>query len=146
MTRRRTKARTLALQALYQLDVTQQPLPEVLDTFWRVAEGSQDDNRYANDLIIGVTEHHHEIDQQLEANSEHWKLSRMSRIDRNILRLATFELLHCPDVPPAVVMNEAIELAKRFGTADSSGYINGVLDKILNLHGSTDAPKHDALG
>jgi len=83
-------------------------------------------------LVLGVQEHRKEIDQLIKKYSEHWRLDRMTLIDRNILRMATFELLYCEEIPPKVTLNEAIDLGKRFGSEDSGSFINGILDRIQN--------------
>jgi N utilization substance protein B len=81
-------------------------------------------------LVNGVLDHCKEIDQLIERYSENWRLDRMNLIDRAILRIATFELLYCEEIPPRVTLNEAIELGKRFGSEDSGSFINGILDRI----------------
>lgn len=81
-------------------------------------------------LVLGVREFQHEIDSLIERFSENWKLSRMSRVDRNVIRIAVYELLHCDDIPPKVSINEAIDIGKRYGTEDSGAFINGVLDGV----------------
>ncbi len=93
------------------------------------AEG---EDEFARRIVQGVIEHRNEIDQMIEERSEHWRLDRMTIIDRNILRMAIFELLHCDDVPPKVTLNEAIDLGKRFGSEESGSFINGILDRIQN--------------
>ena len=85
-----------------------------------------------NRLALGVLEHCQEIDQLIEKYSENWRLARMDIIDRSILRMAVFELLHCEDIPPKATLNEAIELGKRYGSEDSGSFINGILDRIQN--------------
>ena len=81
-------------------------------------------------LVEGVKEFQHDIDSLIERFSENWKLSRMSRVDRNVMRIAVYELLHCDDIPPKVSINEAIDIGKRFGTEDSGAFINGILDGV----------------
>ena len=85
---------------------------------------------FARRLVRGVVEHRERIDELISSASTNWKLPRMSYVDRNILRLATFELLELDEVPPMVSVNEGIELGKRFGTSDSGGFINGILDRV----------------
>jgi len=87
---------------------------------------------FAERIVLGVFEHSQEINKLIEQYSENWRLDRMSIIDRNILRMATFELLYCEDIPPKVTLNEAIELGKRYGSEDSGSFINGILDRIQN--------------
>lgn len=97
---------------------------------------SEDLRQFASKLVQGVQEHLEEIDQLLMKMARNWRVDRMTTVDRNILRLAIYELLFCPEVPVKVSINEAIELGKRFGSAESPAFINGILDKILNLDDS----------
>lgn len=88
---------------------------------------------FAEALINGVLEHQDVIDELVSKCSTNWKISRMAIVDRNILRMATFELQHLPDIPPRVSLNEAVELAKKYGTKDSSAFVNGILDRIASM-------------
>jgi len=90
------------------------------------------EGEFAKRIVLGVMEHRQEIDRLIEERSENWRLDRMTMIDRNILRIAIFELLYCSEVPPKVTLNEAIDLGKRFGSEESGSFINGVLDRIQN--------------
>ena len=137
----RRLARERALQALYQLDVSGGiGVEEALEWAW--AANAQEEpkqevaHRFATELVDGVCEALEEIDTLLGAHSHHWRLERMSSIDRNILRLGVFELKYRPDIPKKVTLNEAIELAKKYGTENSSAFINGLLDRL-----ATDIPK-----
>jgi transcription antitermination protein NusB len=128
---KRTKARERAVQALYQLDVAASDLDEALARFWRNFEPVEKEVReVAEDLVRGVAAHRLEIDELIEGASAHWRLDRMAKVDRNVLRLAVHELLHRPDVPVKVVINEAIELGKKYGSESSGAFVNGVLDGI----------------
>ncbi|HSB19256.1 MAG TPA: transcription antitermination factor NusB [Anaeromyxobacteraceae bacterium] len=128
---KRTKARERAVQALYQLDVAASDLDEALARFWRNFEPVEKEVReMAEDLVRGVAAHRLEIDELIEGASAHWRLDRMAKVDRNVLRLAVHELLHRPDVPVKVVINEAIELGKKYGSESSGAFVNGVLDGI----------------
>jgi N utilization substance protein B len=128
---RRTKARERAVQALYQIDVAATDLDEALSRFWRSFEPVEREVReLAEALVRGVAEHRREVDERIEAISTNWRLDRMARVDRNILRLAVHELLHRPDVPVKVVINEGIELGKKYGSESSGAFINGILDRI----------------
>jgi N utilization substance protein B len=130
---KRTKARERAVQALYQIDVAATDLEEALARFWRSFEPVEREVMdLAEALVRGVATHRREIDDVIEGVSEHWRLDRMARVDRNVLRLAVHELLHRPDVPMKVVINEAIELGKKYGSESSGAFINGVLDKIAS--------------
>ena len=132
----RRRAREIALQVLYQLDLGQGETREVLDLYWENFQPSQKAREFCQRLIEGVRRSLDQIDPLIEENSENWTLKRMAVVDRNILRMATFELLHCADIPFKASLNEAIELAKKFGTDDSSAFINGILDKIHSLAAS----------
>ena len=130
---KRTKARERALQALYQIDVASTDLDEALSRFWRSFEPVEREVReMAEALVRGVAEHRREIDDAIEAVSTHWRLDRMAKVDRNVLRLAAHELLHRPDVPVKVAINEAIELGKKYGSESSGAFVNGVLDKMAS--------------
>lgn len=126
----RRRAREIALQVLYQLDISKDDAQEVLHLFWENFTPSLKTRDFCQRLVEGVCQNQGEIDQLIEKTSENWSLKRMSLVDRNILRLATFELLKCPDIPYKATLNEAIELAKKFSTDESGAFINGILDKI----------------
>jgi len=128
----RRKARERTIQALYQLESGRStPLPEALSAFWASFDPPEPDvQALADPLIRGVVERLSELDKTVENCSLNWRVERMAKVDRNILRLGVFELLHRPDVPPKVVLNEAIEIARKYGTEDSGSFINGVLDKV----------------
>jgi len=129
----RRRAREVALQVLYQLDASQGKANEVLDLFWENFNPSPKARDFSRRLVEGVCQHLEQIDRLIEDHSENWTFKRMAMVDRNILRLATFELLHCPDIHFKAILNEAIELAKKFGADDSSAFVNGILDKIHSL-------------
>jgi len=126
----RRKARELAVQILYQIEMKRSEPKEVFNLFWKNEEVSDDIRQFTSDLVDGTYRNRKEIDQLIERHSIHWKLSRMAVVDRNILRLGVYELLYLHDVPTSVTLNEAIEIAKKFGTEDSSAFINGVLDNV----------------
>jgi len=128
----RRKSREFALQVLYQLDITKQDVIKTLTQFQDHFSGNEERDDFMERLVLGVLEHCQEIDQLIEKYSENWRLDRMNIIDRAILRMATFELLYCEEIPPKVTLNEAIELGKRFGSEDSGSFINGILDRIQN--------------
>ena len=125
----RTRARRQALQILYQRDITGENITKILGlrTF-SVEDGEPDE--YCRDLVTGVEKYLDGIDGTLGEVSENWAVSRMPLVDRNILRIATYEILYDADVPPSVSINEAVELAKVYGGEDSSKFVNGVLGKI----------------
>lgn len=132
----RRHGRELAVQALYQIEVTEDASARSLALFLSHFEGGAEAKEFARRLIAGVLEHREEIDRRVEQAVENWKLDRIAKVDLVILRLATYELLFCPDIPLSVCLDEAIEIAKRFGSADSSTFINGVLDKIATASGT----------
>jgi transcription antitermination protein NusB len=137
---KRRKAREVALQFLYQLDQhgAGDPAPYGVE-FWERHPVDPDTQTFADALVRGSKQQQGKIDQMLAQYAEHWDLDRMAVVDRNILRMAVYELLWAPDVPPKAVINEAIEIAKKFGTTESSRFINGVLDRILREHRATTA-------
>lgn len=130
MPAKRTKARERALQALYQIDVAAEDIDDALARFWRSFEPVEKEvMALAETLVRGVAEHRRAIDDAIEQVSTNWRLDRMAKVDRNVLRLATYELLRT-DVPVKVVINEAIELGKKYGSESTGAFVNGVLDRI----------------
>ena len=128
----RRLSRELALQVMYQMEHVQQSPQEALKLFRSNFEAPANLMHYAKNLVLGITQHQITLDDAISQASPRWKMERMSRIDRNILRLAAYELLYSDDVPAKVAINEAIELAKSFGGDESPSFINGVLDCLLN--------------
>jgi N utilization substance protein B len=128
--RKRTQARECALQILYQVDIRKDPVDKLFLDFWRENEAEAEISDFANSLVIGALKNLKEIDETISAYASNWKLSRMAVIDRNVLRQATYELLFCPDIPQKVSINEAVDLAKKFGDMESGKFVNGILDKI----------------
>lgn len=134
----RRQARELALQFLYQFDSLKESsdnsenVEELLSFFWDRNEIAidKDTKEFSSVLVRGTCSSIKPIDEIITKFSEHWRLKRMSTIDRNILRIAIYELLHLSNIPPPVTINEAVELGKRFGTEESGSFINGILDKI----------------
>ncbi|MFH1076344.1 MAG: transcription antitermination factor NusB [Pseudomonadota bacterium] len=126
----RRRARELALQALFQLDFHEGHSAEQIEAFVSHFEVSKKAIPFFDCIVHGVIKHSDEIDGHISHFSSHWKLYRMSIVDRNILRIAVFELLYCKDIPYKVSINEAIDLGKRYGTEESGAFINGVLDSI----------------
>jgi N utilization substance protein B len=137
----RRKARECALQLLYDLEFNavngEADNAQIISDYWRsfpdLGSESKEIHDFAEMLVLGVRERITEIDSMIQSASTNWKLERMALVDRNILRLATFELKHLADIPTKVSLNEAIEIAKRYGSEDSSSFINGILDKISSL-------------
>ncbi len=134
----RRRGRELALQALYQIEITGDASPVSLDLFWSYFEGNVKARDFARRLVSGVVMHREEIDQLIEQSTDHWKLSRMPKVDLTILRLASYERLFCPDIPLNVSIDEAIEVSKRFSSEDSATFINGVLDHVAASSGAKD--------
>jgi transcription antitermination protein NusB len=131
----RRTGRERALQALYQLEMAEgSSSDEALASAWSASseEGKPDPDavKFAQELVEGVRANQSEIDQLIEKHSHNWRLDRMSRIDRNVLRLGVFELKYRPDIPKKVSINEAVELGKNFGTEESSAFVNGLLDRV----------------
>ncbi|MBW1645725.1 MAG: transcription antitermination factor NusB [Deltaproteobacteria bacterium] len=128
----RRQAREMALQMLYMLDIVgEEDLRAQLHLFWENYGKLAGSRPFAMELTQGVRQHLEEIDQAISRSSHNWKLNRMSYVDRNLLRLAVYELLYRPDIPPKVSINEAIEISKRFGDRDSGAFINGILDQVF---------------
>ncbi len=126
----RREARELALQALYSLDLNPMETRESLRLMRENSRGAAAVRDFAEDLVVGVMANREAIDAKIEEQSTNWSITRMTRVDLNILRIASYELLFRNDVPKSVVMNEAIEIAKKFGTEESPAFINGILDEI----------------
>lgn len=135
----RTKARETALQALYQLDAGGSGGTEVLDGHFDPLDNET--RAFAETLVNGVAKELANIDGIIERTSTNWKIERMARVDRNILRLGIFELLRLPDVPAKVTLNEAIELGKKFGSEESGSFVNGILDKVSHATNLGALPK-----
>ncbi len=129
--RRRTLAREHALKILYQFDITKRLMEAVVDSYWQ-AEETKDEEiiTYANLLAKGVAGHLKDIDHKISDYATNWQIKRMAIIDRNVMRIGLYELQHAPGIPPKVAINEAVELAKKYGDLESSKFVNGILDKI----------------
>ncbi len=133
----RRQARELVLQFLYQYDlsgVIKNPNADIEEgraLFWTTQDNVAEPARaFADELITGVTAHVAMIDEKIARYTEHWELSRIAAVDRNILRLAMYEMLFRDDIPPVVSINEAVEIAKRFSTRESGAFVNGILDRL----------------
>ncbi|MBM4394188.1 MAG: transcription antitermination factor NusB [Deltaproteobacteria bacterium] len=131
----RRRARECALQLLYMWEYLRTVDHPGIPVFWqdRAEQDDEATKAFATQLMEGVVSHLEEVDELIRKASLNWRIDRMATVDRNILRLATFELLHVSETPLKVVLNEAIELSKRFGSEDSSAFVNGVLDKIGSI-------------
>jgi transcription antitermination protein NusB len=138
----RHSGREATLQMLFQMEVSGAGVEDAIELFWRsfVADADPEGRAYADQAARGVAATRDELDGHIAQASTHWRIERMARVDRNVLRLGTWELAHRPDVPRAVVLDEAVELAKSFGTDDSSAFVNGVLNRIADALGRKDEP------
>ena len=128
---KRRKAREYALQILFQVDFTKKRIDSKdLEEFWSGKKESRSIKEFTEDLVRGTLNSIDEIDAMIERVTENWLLKRMAAVDRNILRFAAYEILYRKDIPSAVTINEAIEIAKKFSSAESAPFINGILDRL----------------
>ena len=127
---KRRDGREAAVQYLFHRDLNAGDVPEVREAFWDLREASKNTREFAEKIIEGVLAHQTEIDERIKKYTANYELNRIAAVDRNILRVAVYEMLHCLDVPPVVSINEGIEIAKRFGSEESGRFVNGVLDRI----------------
>jgi N utilization substance protein B len=140
--RKRHKARQIALQALFQADVGGIPIEEALEALLQEEQVPKEVVDFATKLATGAWEHREEIDKLIQDCAPHWTIERMANVDRNILRIATYEIVYMPSIPHSVSINEAIELAKVFGSSASSRFVNGILGSIVKkLHKTKDEVK-----
>lgn len=128
--RRRTKARECTLQILYQIEISRELWESACHDYWEDHPVLEEIKEFATQLVKGVCENRESIDQWICRCAENWELNRMAAVDRNILRLASYELRYLKEIPPKVSINEAVELAKKYGDVDSSKFVNGILDRI----------------
>ena len=142
----RTTAREAALQMLFAIEASNGDVDQAIGDFWRELPGDAEGRPYADEAVRGVRTTLGDLDARIVRASTNWRLERMTRVDRNLLRLGAWELVHHADVPRAVVLDEAVELAKRFGTEESGAFVNGVLDRIADDCGRQDEPRTSALG
>ncbi len=138
---RRRRSRECALQLLYQIDLTSAPLEDTTFTyFWEERDDPDDVMAFAEELARGAYEHRFRIDRILASSAAHWNIERMAAVDRNILRLAAYEIVFRDDIPPRVSINEAVEIAKKYSTPDSPAFVNGILDRLLRETRSAGQP------
>ncbi|MCU1228750.1 MAG: Transcription termination protein NusB [Acidobacteria bacterium] len=130
----RRKARELALQMLFQYDMSGNPPDMVIATFEDLEKSKANTRDFATKIFRGTVDHMPKIDEMIQAQADNWRLSRMAVVDRNIIRMSIYEFLHEDDTPKLVIIDEAIEIAKKFGTQKSSQFINGILDGILKRY------------
>ncbi len=139
---RRSRGREVALQVLYQVEQNPGLAPEEVRRFiQRRLLSDRKLSEFTEALVAGVKENQARIDAMISEFAENWRLDRMAAIDRNILRLGAYEMMFCPDVPARVAINEALELAKRYSTGQSSRFVNGILDRVLQSQSQAQAPK-----
>jgi N utilization substance protein B len=145
----RHEGRTLAVQFLFQRDFNAGDLEEALKQFWADRDVSRRVREFAESLIRGVEQHREELDRFLQACAEHWDVHRMGGVDRNVMRVALYEMRYRADIPPAVSINEAIELAKELSSDESGRFVNGILDRArreLNRPARDATPSSAASG
>jgi N utilization substance protein B len=128
----RRQARELAMQALFYMDMRNNASLLMFESFCDNFRPPKKANPFFMKLVNGVLETRSEIDCLIERFSKNWKMNRMSCVDRNVMRIAVYELLHCQDIPPKVSINEAVDIGKKFGTEESGAFINGIMDSIRN--------------
>ncbi len=131
--RKRTKARECALQVLYAMDIRKGSKNEVSKGYWQEKNEDQEIKMFAQKLIEGTLVEMSKIDMLITKYADNWRIERMAVIDRNVIRMAIYELLYATDIPPKVAINEAVDLAKKFGDEESGSFVNGVLDKINKI-------------
>src|SRR5262245_66303056 len=132
---RRRQSRETALQLLYALDITRANIREVLRATWTETMLSPEIRDFTTALVTGVIQRRDEIDAFIQECSTNWSLERIGMVERNILRFAIYELCFLPDIPPNVTINEAVEVAKKYGTQEAPAFINGILDRIKHAVG-----------
>ena len=141
----RRRARELAMQALFCMDMQNNASLEMLERFCGNFHPSGKSRPFFLKLVKGVLQSKDELDTLIERFSKNWKISRMSCVDRNVMRIAVYELLYCEDIPPKVSINEAVDVGKKFGTEESGAFINGIMDSIRGaLEGEGILKKADA--
>jgi N utilization substance protein B len=137
----RTAGREAALKMLFGLEASGSEPDGAIALFWREFGGESEFRAYADETVRGVMAERDGLDDKIRGASEHWRLERMTRVDRNVLRLGTWELCHRMDVPRAVILDEAVELAKRYGSEESGAFVNGVLNQIADNLGRVDTDR-----
>ena len=145
----RRKARECALQMLFQYDMAHPSVEEMVETYWgEMAEAAEDVREFATALAVGTINHMNEIDERIRQRTEHWRISRMAVVDRNLLRLAVYEFIYQSQTPRTVAINEALEIARRFSTHEATQFINGILDAIkrdLDTQVASESPTTTAM-
>ena len=136
----RRKAREKALQMLFQLDFHNDDVDAILEKFWSGTQVGEKVREFAEKLVRGTCANRETIDRMIASTIENWSLDRLASVDRAILRFATYELMHLSEIPPKVTINEAVEIAKNYGTEESGRFINGVLDRVMEKIAKPPAP------
>ena len=140
----RRRGREAAVAVLFELDLNPMETDEALDRVFASFEAEmplpEGAREFAEALVQGVAERREELDEEIRECSHNWRVERMAKVDLSVLRLAAYELRHCPEVPHKVVLNEAVELAKTYGAADSGAFVNGVLDEIARRADASPGP------
>jgi N utilization substance protein B len=139
----RSSGRESALQMLFAMEASGGSAERVVAAYWRETPGDPEGREYADGVLRGVAGELEKVDEVIRKASTNWRLERMARVDRNVLRLGAWELLRSTDVPRAVILDEAVELAKAFGTDESSAFVNGVLNRIADTLGRQDRDGRD---
>jgi N utilization substance protein B len=136
----RRKAREYALQLLFQLDIRKEkPTLTLFKRFWAEERPDDEMRAFAEETVTGTFKHLRTVNAKILACAKNWSLDRMAIVDRNVLRMAVYEILYRRDIPPSVTINEAIELAKKYGTDESGAFVNGILDCVARMAGKVDA-------
>ena len=139
---KRRKAREFALQILFQLDIRKdKPTATILKRFWAEHDVDDEVQAFTEEIIKGTYKHLAAINEKIHACAKNWSIDRMAAVDRNVLRMAVYEILYRIDIPTSVTINEAIEIAKKFGTDDSGSFVNGILDSVARMVGKLDEGK-----
>jgi N utilization substance protein B len=139
---KRRKAREHALQILFQLDIKQEkPSASILKRFWAEYQTDDEVKAFAEEIVKGTYKHLTEINAMICRCAKNWSLDRMAVVDRNVLRMAVYEVLYRMDIPTSVTINEAIEIAKKYGTDESGAFVNGILDSVARVSGKLDEGK-----
>jgi N utilization substance protein B len=136
---KRRKGREHALQILFQLDIRKEkPSAVVLRHFWAEYDSDDEVKAFAEEIVKGTYKHFKKINDLIHQCAKNWSLDRMAVVDRNVLRMAVYEILYRMDIPTSVTINEAIEIAKKYGTDDSGAFVNGILDRVARVTGKLD--------
>ena len=137
---KRRKAREYALQILYQIDIRKEkPSAIVLKRFWAEQKVNEEVRLFAEEIAKGTYKHLAKINTLIRQCAQHWSMDRMAAVDRSVLRLAVYEILYRMDIPASVTINEAVEIARKFGTDESSAFVNGILDSVARSTGKAES-------